>query len=159
MQLTRNRVSSARLLLLGAVSLSSIAGCSGGNDKWTKGRPPLYKASGKITFNGKPLEDALILYNPASGDVAARAKSDPQGNFVLSTFGENDGAPAGSYKVVVTKIEYIVKPTAYNSPEENAVAKIPKHLLPKEYAKKETTPLTVEVTAAGPNEAVLEIKE
>jgi hypothetical protein len=147
------------LVLLTSVGLVAMAGCSGGKDKWVKGRPPVFKASGKVLYKGEPLDDALVLYQPTSGDTAAHGKTNAEGKFVLSTFGENDGAPAGSYKVVITKIEYIVKPTAYNSPEENAVARMPKHLLPAKYSKKETTDLTADVSSSGANETVFEIKD
>ena len=146
-------------LLCLSVWLCAVFGCSAGSDKWVKGRPPVYKASGKVMYQGKPLEGALVLYHPVSGETSAYGRTDPNGKFLLTTFEQDDGAPEGPYKVVVTKMEYEVKPTAYDSPDEKAVARIPKPLLPAKYSKKETTDLTAEVVADGDNEAVFEIAE
>ena len=110
-------------------------------------------------YQGKPLEKALVLYHPNNGEHAPYGETDADGNFVLTTFDQADGGPAGTYKVVVTKIEYELKPTPYDTPEEKSVARIPKHLLPTKYSKKETTDLTAEITADGTNEAVLEVAD
>jgi len=110
-------------------------------------------------FQGKPLEGALVLYHPVSGDTSSYGTTDADGRFLLTTFGDNDGAPEGSYKVVVTKFEYEVKPTAFDSPDEKAVARIPKPMLPTKYSKQETTDLTANVSADGENDAVFEIVE
>jgi len=146
------------LPLAGALLLAGF-GCSGGKDKWTAARPPVYKATGKVMYQGKPLEKALVLYHPNTGEHAPFGETDADGNFVLTTFDPSDGGPAGNYKVVVTKIEYELKPTPYDSPEESSMARIPKHLLPSKYSKKETTDLTAEITADGTNESLLEIKD
>jgi hypothetical protein len=119
----------------------------------------VYKASGTVTYQGKPLEKALVTYHPQTGEYSPFDETDAEGKFELTTFDQGDGGPAGSYKVVVTKMEYELKPTPYDSPEEKSVARIPKPLLPAKYAKKETTDLTAEIKADGANEAVLEIKE
>jgi hypothetical protein len=147
------------VLLVMSASLVAGIGCSGGGDKWTKARPPVYKASGTVMYKGKPLEKALVLYHPNNGEHSPYGETDADGKFLLTTFDEHDGGPAGSYKVVVTKMEYELKPTPYDSPEEKSVARIPKPLLPAKYSKKETTDLTAEIKADGANETVLEIKE
>jgi hypothetical protein len=147
------------LLIVTSAWLAAAFGCGGGGDKWTQARPPVYKATGKVMYQGKPLEKALVLYNPANGEHSPYGETDADGNFVLTTFDQHDGGPAGSYKVVVTKMEYELKPTPYNTPEEKSVARIPKALLPKKYSQKETTDLTAEIKADGENEAVFEIKE
>jgi hypothetical protein len=148
------------LLLAMSAWLLAVVGCSGGSsDKWTQARPPVFKASAKVMYKGKPLEKALVLYHPASGEHSPYGETDADGNVVLTTFDEHDGGPAGSYKVVVTKTEYELKPTAFDSPEEKAVARIPKRLLPEKYSKKETTDLTAEIKADGENQTVFEIKE
>lgn len=142
-----------------SAALISFIGCSGRGDKWTQSRPPVYKATGKVMYQGKPLEKALVLYHPSNGDHSPYGETDAEGNFVLTTFDQADGGPAGSYKVVVTKMEYELKPTPYDTPEESSVARIPKHLLPAKYSKKETTDLTAEIKADGENVTVLEIAD
>jgi len=71
--------------------LAVVAGCSGG-------REPTYPAEGTVTFEGKSLAGATILFRPAQGPVAT-GKLDEQGNFRLSTYGDGDGAVAGEHAV------------------------------------------------------------
>lgn len=139
-----------------ATSLLGI-GCSTPQHKWVKVRPAIYKASGKVLYQGKPLEGAIVLYHPIDGNTAAHGRTNSKGEFDLTTFVNRDGAPAGSYHVVVTKMEYDEKPTAYDSPHERSVAQIGKQLLPAKYTNKETTILTVEIHSKGPNNSIFDI--
>lgn len=63
--------------------------------------------SGKVTLGGEPLADAQVTLafegNPPDGFVGAGAKTDAQGNFEVFTGGQK-GAPAGTYKVVISKL-------------------------------------------------------
>lgn len=90
-----------------AFSLISIAafvllpmGCSE-----TKEIPVLHHVEGKVTFEGKPAGGAIVLYHPVGDDSAEsikpRAISGTDGKYVLSYVGDEDGAPAGEYRVTV----------------------------------------------------------
>lgn len=147
------------MLLIMSLETFSAVGCSGSSNTKVNGRPPVYKASGKVMYQGKPLADALVLYHPVNGEISAYGRTNSKGEFVLETFGVNDGAPEGSYKVVVTKTEYNVKRTAYDSPQEKSAARIPKPLLPIKYSRKETTDLKAEIRKSGPNESFFEVLE
>jgi hypothetical protein len=76
-----------------------LAGCGEAAKPWEIVVP----ASGKITFEGKPVEGAELTLTPVSADVPATvrpsAKSVADGSFTLGTYGTGDGAPAGEYKV------------------------------------------------------------
>lgn len=72
------------------------------------GKPETVPASGKVMFNtSTPAEGALVVFHPLdpeyekkiSGKPFAKVKAD--GTFVLSTYGEEDGAPVGEYGVTI----------------------------------------------------------
>jgi hypothetical protein len=72
-----------------------ISGC--GN-----GRLPTYHAGGRVIFpDGSPLQGANIEFAPRGGTIktSARAVTEADGTFRLSTFGNGDGALAGLYRV------------------------------------------------------------
>lgn len=54
--------------------------------------------------DGKPLERATVVFHPTDTSQKfpkPRGITDAQGQFVLSTYDTNDGAPAGKYKVTI----------------------------------------------------------
>jgi len=91
------------ILLLGATLL--LNGCGSGNDF------PVTHVSGVVLCEGKPVVKALVYFEPIrSGDSAfvgdqGFALTDDQGKFVVSTYGENDGAVVGKHLVRVGKAE------------------------------------------------------
>ena len=105
-------------------------------------RRTVYPVKGKIIYSGESLEGAVIAFHPAD------AKSDGpvpygviqrDGSFQLSTYGPNDGAPAGSYRVTVT-LDIIPE----NGEREDAYPSGPQR-----YASLDTTDLTAEVPSGG----------
>jgi hypothetical protein len=135
----------------------AFIGCGTG-DEWTEKRPKVYRASGTVKLDGKELEGATVVYHSQSHNVSAQGITDKNGKFRLTTFDEGDGAADGKHKVVITKRKYEEMKTKYNSPEENAVALIPKELLHKRYGLPDTTPVEVEVKSSGSNDSLIEIQ-
>ena len=84
------RIFLAVIGLLAAVS----AGCG-------PSAPKLYPASGTVTFEGKPVEGASVLFIPQAGRPSM-ATTDASGKFTVTTNGK-PGAPLGTYLVTVTK--------------------------------------------------------
>lgn len=85
--------------LLFVVAALALAGCG------QKG-PTLYPVTGKVTgSDGKPLENATVVFHPAEGAgpdaVKPRGKVGSDGTFTLTTHSAGDGAPAGEYRVTV----------------------------------------------------------
>ncbi len=76
-----------------------LCGCAG-ND-----RPPVLKVSGEVTVGGKPVDGALVVFHPQGKDrerdVKPFAKTNEQGKFNLSTYGQDDGAPEGDYAITI----------------------------------------------------------
>ena len=69
----------------------------------------LVPAEGVVTFNGEPVEGALVTFGPkaTSGEAAgAQTTTNDKGNFRMMTLLPNDGVYPGEYYVTVTKNVY-----------------------------------------------------
>lgn len=81
-----------------AVGLALIAGCG-------DGKPTAYPVTGTVTIGGKEPDGAIVRLWPVENDSADAARPlgyvQADGSFQLTTYKENDGAPAGRYKVTV----------------------------------------------------------
>lgn len=97
-----------KLVLFTCISFAAAAclsGC-GGLEEF-----PIVKVSGTVLCEGKPVPNAVIFFEPvASGGSAESGKqgfalSDSEGRFVVSTYGEGDGAVLGKHLVRVGKSE------------------------------------------------------
>lgn len=125
------------MLILGVAT-----GCGDGGPKRLKVHP----VSGKITLDSAPLPNAMVVLHPKDKSnplaIAARAQTDAEGNFKVSTYDVNDGAPAGDYAVTVL----------FYKATETADGIVPgPNLLSPAIATPETTDIQVTV-AEGPNE-------
>jgi hypothetical protein len=103
---------------------------------------------------GRPVANADIALFPedpaAPGTVRPKAKSAADGKFVVWTYVEGDGAPAGSYKVTVVHQEVgVSKDTIVAKPND----------LPEKYAKVNTTDLKVQVVAGQTEIPPLELRQ
>lgn len=113
----------------------------------------VYRVTGTLTYEGEPVSDALIVLVPNHSEfptkVVPRAKTDEDGSFVVGTYRPDDGAPAGDYKVVVTKYSFKESP---NGPQRGP------NLLPDKYSRKDSSDLEITVDSA-PTELTLELKK
>lgn len=124
--------------LIAAIGLT-LSGC--GN-----GRPETYSVTGMVTYQGKPVEGASVMFMPKAARPAS-AITDAQGGFALRSFTENDGAVAGEQAVCIAK-NRVVPGKAGDPPGKiNAVP-----VLPVRYGTPTTSPLKATITAGGPNE-------
>jgi hypothetical protein len=107
-------------------------------------RPRVYPARGQIFFDDKPLVDANVVLAPVWTDEPdfprPHAIAGPEGAFALSTFGKDDGAPAGEFRVLVTWFKKTEQVLTEGSP-------LPKNLLPARYGRFATSGLTVHVNS------------
>jgi hypothetical protein len=92
-------------LLIAFLLLCFVAGCGG--ERLPPGMPKLYPAAITVTQDGKPLEGAnIVLFNiDSDAKWSAGGVTDQDGVLKLRTMGRYAGAPAGTYKVSVSKIE------------------------------------------------------
>ena len=90
----------------------------------------------------KPLADAQVVFHPVDGAATApkpRGKTDANGEFALTTYDGNDGAPAGQYRVSVELWKTVSSDTG------------PANQLPAKFADPAKSGLTATVNA-GPTE-------
>jgi hypothetical protein len=131
--------SAAALLLLVA------AGCGKTQDP---NRLPVFRASGKVTFQGKAPAGALVVLHPKVSTpenqaVRPRAYVKEDGSFELSSYESNDGAPAGDYAVVLVWPKPVKSPSGELSAGPN--------VLPPKYSRPESSPEVVKI-AEGANQ-------
>lgn len=89
-----------KLDLVLILMLISIAGCS------SKPTIKLYPVQGKLLVSGQPVIGAVVGFHPVAGDFDDKGTRPAgvvgdDGSFKVSTFGVNDGAPAGEYTLSI----------------------------------------------------------
>lgn len=110
--------------------------------------PKTYPVTGIVSFAGKPLPGATVMFNPVAGDgYGSIALTDAAGRYKLTTFKPADGVVPGDYKVAITKME--LGDSGSDSPA--AVAPDPRNLLPARYANDATSGLKATVEAKPDN--------
>jgi hypothetical protein len=117
-----------------------MIGCSGSEPKVTT-----FPVSGSVLIDKKPGEQAMVVFHPVGSTAKEapkpRGKVQSDGSFHLTTYAENDGAPAGDYQVTVEL-------WLAGRPDEGPVSKLPAKLAKAESSglkatvKSETNQLT-----------------
>ena len=68
--------------------------------------PRPYPCKGSVRINGEPAKDAMVAFYHldewGKRTIVPMAWTDDHGDFVLTTYKEGDGAPAGDYEVTIT---------------------------------------------------------
>ena len=86
------------------VSLLFLSGCG---ERLPDGMPKPHPVTIQVVSEGNPVEGASVMLFPE--DVTSRwgggGVSDSSGNVVIRTLGQFNGAPAGRYKVMISKLE------------------------------------------------------
>lgn len=135
----------ARIKLLRPIAMAvaiGFVGCSGR----PANRPATYPVTGTVQFSGSSVAGATICFQSTEPQGrSASGITDLQGRYRLTTFVRGDGAPAGSYRVIVLK--YAEKAAAtggqYRSPDSPEPPL--KHELPSKYATATTSGLEATV--------------
>jgi hypothetical protein len=87
------------VLPLLAVGVTALLGAGRDDD-----RVPAYPVQGRLLVGGKPAAGAQIAFHPLSGRADTRRPvgvTGPDGEFRLTTYAPEDGAPAGEYIVTI----------------------------------------------------------
>ncbi len=126
-------------------------------------RPAQVKTTGTVTLDGEPVAQASLMFIPDSGRPAS-GNTNTNGAFELSSYGGNDGLPAGNYRVTVTKLVLKEKyqqqlkkletqaDEAAESGEESEAVDVEfsdnayENELPEKYAELDTTDINVTIT-------------
>lgn len=118
------------------LGLLLCAGCVGDSG------PRTVEASGSVTLDGKPVENAQVAFIDANASNPAVATTDAAGKFSLKYNGEKDGAIPGVYKVQVSK-------TILEGNDKGGAEITISYGLPKKYASIVTSGLTQDVPDSG----------
>lgn len=141
-------------LVTGIVGTVVVLGC-GGDDSGLEKR---YPVSGKITYNGKPVEKASVVFEPSNpplpkGHVANGFVEN--GTYTMTTAVQGDGALPGEYKVMIVATDLDVTGLAQKQggllhqgdvAHQKAV-KAAKSLVPAKYSRADTSGLKATVEA------------
>lgn len=109
------------------------------------------KVVGTVTIDGKPLTQGSVIFQPEQG-WPGRGEIDSQGQFVLSTYGEQDGAIVGEHQVAV-----IAETGDENVPFEGRPTEPIRSLIPTRYSNKATSGLRFDVESGVKNEVELKL--
>ncbi len=143
------------------LALAAMVGCGGSGGGAGNNTPLEQKktvpARGVVTFKGKPLDKASVVFMPLEDGktLPARGNTDGVGSFVLSTYGKDDGAPVGKYRVTVSANFAVEIEPGVLAPEPEGGFKSP---IPTKYANPKTTDILVEVKDGDPNDFKIELK-
>jgi len=93
------RATPIRLAALVAAGSLVLASCG-------EHREAVYPVQGKVLFHNQPAQHATVIFHPQGGSeevqkMRPHGTVDAEGNFALTTFDPDDGAPAGDYRVTV----------------------------------------------------------
>ena len=112
-----------------------LAGC---------GQPTMAKVSGTVTWQGKPVPDAMVQFIHKNRP-GATGRTDSEGRFSLTTLKPGDGAFFGPVSVIVQPF------VPGNDPDKPTPPPPPRPDIPDRYRTVDKTPLTAEVVAGKKN--------
>lgn len=124
----------------------------------------LVTVAGTVTYEGKPIEGASVIFGPEGDGRSASGITDPSGRFQLTTLKPNDGALPGKYKVAVSKVEVENAMSADEAREwfEKNGGPPPggniKNRLPEKYKDMESSELSAEVNQDANNDFTFDLK-
>jgi hypothetical protein len=126
-------------------------------------RPPMGKVSGKVTYDGMPVDKGRVTFTPINGDgdsggTSAMGVIESDGSYSLTTFNTGDGAMVGQHIVTVVVPTEDIRELNKPRPDGSIPYILPKELIPKKYTDPSQTPLRNTV-AAGNNEINIELKK
>jgi hypothetical protein len=149
------------VFMLTLAFLPLAGGCSRyREDEWSKQWPQRVPAGGMVEFDGKPVEDAAVVFVTRGADgkkeYAALGRTDKAGKFRLTTFRPRDGAIVGKHLVGIEKFTAVpTTPIKGLAPEDQPTSE--RNVLPEKYRVYSTSGLEAEVTEKGPNEFVFRL--
>jgi hypothetical protein len=144
------------LILTPLLSLLVAPGCSAAK----RTGPKVVPVSGRVLYNGQPLEGAHVTFSNSANNTSGYGTTDADGRFTLTTFAPKDGVVPGRQQISVSKVQRS-KQTGPAVDRTKAVivpaTAGPRWLIPKHYGSLTTSGLTTEVGEDGAKEIVLEL--
>jgi hypothetical protein len=122
-----------------------LAGCG-------PSRPQTVPVSGRVTWQGQPVVEGIIVFYPATGRPATGVIA-ADGTYRLRTFDPGDGAVLGKHCVTIEAKRAVNARLPKSMAEElggSAASGRPEltieWIVPEKYSQRSTSPLTAEVT-------------
>lgn len=94
--------------LVVVLAAAVLVGCSKKAAPIKGAKLQVFPVKGKLVMDGKPMAAATIIFNPVvkfpagSAQMWPHATADQNGDFSVSTYVCDDGAPAGDYKITIS---------------------------------------------------------
>lgn len=143
-----------------------MVGCSRGA---SADRKPVYAVTGKVTMSGGPVANALVTFSPKQKQPVAIGRTDPNGQFKLTTYDGGDGAAEGEFVVLVTKTSSSAAsgPPAHDPSKpfnseaahaQQASGQAEEATLPPKYSRIDQSDLVAKVQKSGKNDFSFELK-
>jgi hypothetical protein len=134
-------------LLAVPVLCLSVAACNADSP-----RKAVYPVKGQVSFEGKPAPGAMVVLHPTDDAKGEPERplgyADEAGNFQLTTYVVNDGAPAGEYAVSLVWLKQTPQKEMREAVEESTAAESV-NLLPTKYADPASSGLRVQIKAGS----------
>ena len=92
-----------------AIALAAVTGCGGGST------PDVGLVIGTVTMDGKPLENAAVIFSPPNGRPSM-GLTDSNGKYELNYIRDTKGAVPGTHQVRITT-QPESRPDDYTGPE------------------------------------------
>jgi hypothetical protein len=143
------RTTVAGIAVLGISLQLALVGCDG------SGEASVVAVRGKVVLDGQPLKFGSVTLQPTRGQPA-QGDIDPQGEFVLSTYRQGDGAAVGRHKVKVTC--YSSQDPAAKRSSANGNESLGVSLIPERYTRFDTSGLEVAILAGGIKPYTIELR-
>ena len=140
-----------------AIGLSCVvfaSSCGKSKIPEIQGKLPVFPVKGTLLLDGKPLANANLVFHPTTplpkdaSQILPRGRTNEDGAFTLTTYADNDGAPAGKYRVTVS----------YRGTHQNSRTNEEPDLMPSAYRNPRASVLKAEVQEGDNDLPALEIK-
>lgn len=140
------------------LAFTTMGGC--GKSSLLDGVVPV---SGKVTYQGQPVDGAIVTFIPLGTQRAATGRTDASGLYRLSTLEADDGAMPGDYQVTIAKTEVSgTRDSEEDAPPPVINSGLPpiytKELVPVKYKNAQLSGLTAQVSDSGANELSFDLE-
>jgi len=112
-------------------------------------RPKTVRVTGVVTYQGKPVKDAAVLFAPEKGRPATGV-TDENGRFRLMTFVPGDGAVPGEYTVAIDAHESLGPKKNGETGEDLGPPGKVRWIVPEKYSQLDKSGLRVTVASGQP---------
>ncbi|WP_459554327.1 hypothetical protein [Lacunimicrobium album] len=119
--------------------------------------PETAQAKGIVTYQGKPLPSASVIFTPLAGPIGV-GTTDSEGRFTLVTQGQ-PGALLGEHKVTIQAFKAVGNVVATTDAKTGNEVSVPMtSAIPEKYGMPAKSGLSAKVEKDSPNDFTFELK-